>query len=259
MARDDLLVSKQKLRSGPLLYEPTNEQGVVAIFAAVCEEKLGIRIEVIRTGYPDCIGVKRGKRIKIEFEFESSRFNHPVKGCDRIVCWVDNASSDAYWRKRLQVDELRPLFPELGSNVWIQPYKPKNAERLMAGGKVFDDWTVPSRARKGDLLLIYRSGKAAAITGVMELATDAEFDEEHDWGSGFSARLRKVFVLPNSVPRHALRKTQATSKISFVRSPTPLGQNVLDHWPALLRVMLDHNPRAGLRKAVDRFQIGSRH
>jgi len=55
-------------------------------------EELGFIIENVRTQYPDCeakrrVGENSFQRIRIEFEYLSSRFNHPEDGCDLIVCW----------------------------------------------------------------------------------------------------------------------------------------------------------------------------
>lgn len=77
-----------------LVYAPTNEQGVVFLFGKIAHE-FGIYIELIRTGYPDCvakryIGKAMWEDMKIEFEFKSSDFvrhNHKVEDVDMIVCW----------------------------------------------------------------------------------------------------------------------------------------------------------------------------
>ena len=74
-----------------MLHEPTNEQGVVLLFGMMAEE-LGFIIENVRTQYPDCeakrrVGKDSWQRIRIEFEYLSSRFNHPEDGCDLIICW----------------------------------------------------------------------------------------------------------------------------------------------------------------------------
>ena len=77
-----------------LVYAPINEQGVVFLFGKIAHE-FGIYIELIRTGYPDCvakryIGKEMWEDIKIEFEFKSSDFvrhNHKAENVDMIVCW----------------------------------------------------------------------------------------------------------------------------------------------------------------------------
>jgi len=55
-----------------LVYAPTNEQGVVFLFGKVAHE-FGMYVELIRTGYPDCIakryiGKDRWEDVKIEFD-----------------------------------------------------------------------------------------------------------------------------------------------------------------------------------------------
>ncbi|MGH7244743.1 MAG: hypothetical protein ACREJD_15120 [Phycisphaerales bacterium] len=69
---------------------PVNEQGVVLLFGQMAEE-LGFRVERVGTRYPDCVGWRLvngiWKRVRIEFEFLSSRFDHDPSGCDLVVCW----------------------------------------------------------------------------------------------------------------------------------------------------------------------------
>jgi hypothetical protein len=77
-----------------LRHEPVNEQGVVFLFGMVAKE-LGYMVEAVQVGYPDCeakrqIGPGKWQRVRIEFEFESNRFNHDPGGCDLIVCWRHN-------------------------------------------------------------------------------------------------------------------------------------------------------------------------
>lgn len=248
--------SRRTLESGPLLYEPTNEQGVVALFSWLCEDEYGLRMEEVRTGYPDCIAKGSRGRVRIEFEFESSRFNHAdLKQCDWLVCWIDNDKPDARWRKgphRLACKELRPLFPELGRKAWIQPYKAHRVRRF-SEAKLFDEWTVPSQARKGDILLVYRSGRDAAFTHIMELRSNAEYAGKHRWGRGFQADLRKLLELPHPVSRQEALRVPALKDVSFLKNPTPLGQSAEDSWEPLTDLMLKKNPKAGIRKALKGF------
>jgi hypothetical protein len=80
-----------------LRHEPVNELGVVLLFGMLAKE-LGYVVESMQAGFPDCeakrqIGPKRWQRVQIEFEFESRNFlahNHPLTGCDVIVCWHHN-------------------------------------------------------------------------------------------------------------------------------------------------------------------------
>lgn len=82
-----------------LAHAPINEQGVVFLFALVCE-KLGFRVEAVQQPCPDCIakrkietrkGIEVWKSVRIEFEFRSYSFklhNHDPNACDLIVCWI---------------------------------------------------------------------------------------------------------------------------------------------------------------------------
>lgn len=77
-----------------LVFAPTNEQGVVFLFGKIAHE-FGMYVELVRTGYPDCIakryiGKNRWEDIKVEFEFRSSDFikhQHNPNEVDMLVCW----------------------------------------------------------------------------------------------------------------------------------------------------------------------------
>jgi hypothetical protein len=115
---------RRRSRSGPPLgfrgqvFAPTNEQGVVLLFATVFQD-LGFVIEEIRTGYPDCEARRRvdgrddlWEHVTIEFEFRSSGFRrggHDAEACDLVVCWIDD------WREcPVEVLELRTAIQALG-------------------------------------------------------------------------------------------------------------------------------------------------
>jgi len=90
---------------------PTNEQGVVMLFGMMARE-LGFEIELVRTGYPDCEAKREGadgkwRRVRIEFEFVTSRFRHDPAGCDLIVCWEDDSK-----KKEVEVLELKKVMEE---------------------------------------------------------------------------------------------------------------------------------------------------
>lgn len=101
-----------------LVYAPINEQGVVFLFGKIAHE-FGMYVELIRTGYPDCIakryiGRDRWEEIKIEFEFKSSDFHKhkhtPPEATDMIVCWEHD------WQdcpKSIEVLELKNEITKL--------------------------------------------------------------------------------------------------------------------------------------------------
>ena len=79
-----------------MLHAPTNEAGVVALFAMIARD-LGFYIQAIGTEFPDCI-VRRDngsswEELAVEFEFHSNNFRdhgHDPAQCDLVVCWKDN-------------------------------------------------------------------------------------------------------------------------------------------------------------------------
>ena len=96
-AGTDAAVFGEPIVGYDLLHAPVNEQGVVMLFGMMAK-KLGFQIEIVRTGYPDCEAKRKcedGKwrRVRIEFEYETSRFDHDPSGCDLVVCWEHNAKN----------------------------------------------------------------------------------------------------------------------------------------------------------------------
>lgn len=94
---------------------PVNEGGVILLFGMLAAE-LGLLIEAVQPGFPDCEAKYRGedgkwRRLRIEFEYESRNFKihgHKAEDCDVIVCWKHN------WEEcPLQVIELSSAVKEL--------------------------------------------------------------------------------------------------------------------------------------------------
>ena len=96
--------------------EPTTEAGVMMLFAAVAGE-LGFAIECVQPGFPDCLAMRRVGRgrwhlVRIEFELRARNFarhRHDARGCDLLVCWIDD------WGKQcpVKVLELRSVVRRL--------------------------------------------------------------------------------------------------------------------------------------------------
>ncbi|HET9839327.1 MAG TPA: hypothetical protein VFR84_13935 [Candidatus Angelobacter sp.] len=80
-----------------MLHLPTNESGVMFLFASMALE-LGFMATIVRTGFPDCealreVSPNRLQRERIEFEYLAKNFlkhRHRLDGCDIIVCWINN-------------------------------------------------------------------------------------------------------------------------------------------------------------------------
>jgi len=94
---------------------PVNENGVILLFGMLAA-KLGLLIEAVQPGFPDCEAKYRAddgkwRRLRIEFEYESRNFlvhGHNADDCDVIVCWRHN------WKEcPLHVIELSTAVKEL--------------------------------------------------------------------------------------------------------------------------------------------------
>lgn len=113
-----------------MTYAPVNEQGVVFLFSKINDD-LGIKIESIQNAFPDAIGIDYrhgrdvGIRKRIEFEFRSSNYDHPLDGCDIIVCWEHD------WKEcpdTIEVIELKSELRRLGS---VHPVFSRDIERFI--------------------------------------------------------------------------------------------------------------------------------
>ena len=100
-----------------LQHAPINEQGVIFLFGMVCLE-LGVIVEAVQSGFPDCEAKRRidskkdhWERVRIEFEYRSSNFRehgHNSTKCDLIVCWEHD------WKDcPIEVIELKKVLSEL--------------------------------------------------------------------------------------------------------------------------------------------------
>ena len=113
-----------------LVYSPINEQGVVYLFGLVAED-LNIRVESVQQGYPDCTGIRylgtgKWERVRIEFEYRCSNFDHEPEGCDIIVCWEDDLSeSEKKKLKGVEIIELKTMIntPEIPNRELKDPDK----------------------------------------------------------------------------------------------------------------------------------------
>lgn len=239
------------MNGAPLSREPENELGVVFVFATIAP-KLGVRVEQIRAGFPDCIAYIRTrtgeKRIRIEFEYRSSAFKqhgHSSRACDWIVCWIHDWPSCP---KSLRVVELRRYFG-LGFNVWITCVGKDYKTEMRAARRTH--WSVPSGAHKGDLVLYYFSAPESAIKFVYRLAEDAR-RVKAGWkpGTDDMATITRVCELKSPVRLTDMRRHPGLRGCGFVRCQRGR-PNVTAYWPDLYALILDRNP--SLRKTLARY------
>jgi len=235
-------VALSRLRdSAPLEYAPNNEQGVIFLFSQVARKKYGLRIERIQAGYPDCIAIRQGKRIRIEFEYRSRNFvqhKHDPKKCDWIVCWIHDWPAAP---KHLRVIELRTDFGH-GFNVWFQPVSGDYGEHL-SRSKSAACWTVPSQAMVGDLLLYYRTAPQSYVADIFKLSSPVRREKwkpstRKDWMGG----IRRVCTLKTPLHFSEMKTHPTLRHAGFVRGGMQGRYRASDHWPELFRMIVGRNP-----------------
>lgn len=119
-----------------LVWAPVNEQGVVFLFGMIARE-LGMYVELVRPGYPDCIakryiGKGRWEEVRIEFEYRSSNFKHDLSECDMIVCWEHDWDKCP---KSIEVIELKEGIKRLENFPLAPPDKPTTWGRMYVHNK----------------------------------------------------------------------------------------------------------------------------
>jgi hypothetical protein len=100
-----------------LRHAPTNKLGVVFLFGMLSEH-LGIEVESIQSGFPDCDGKRllpdgAFERIRIVIEFRSTEFyyhKHNPNRCDVLLCWEDDWSKGSH---EIEVIELKSFIKSL--------------------------------------------------------------------------------------------------------------------------------------------------
>ncbi|MDD3492271.1 MAG: hypothetical protein PHZ19_02080 [Candidatus Thermoplasmatota archaeon] len=114
-----------------LVYAPLNENGVVFLFGKVMDD-LGMYIEEIKPGFPDCVARrftgKGWERVSIEFEYKSSNFKdhrHDPDKCDIIICWEHDWDNCP-----LEVIELRDIIKDLPNPSIKRPSKEEEQYQL---------------------------------------------------------------------------------------------------------------------------------
>ena len=108
-----------------MVWAPVNEQGVVFLFGKIAHE-LGMYVEVVRPGYPDCIakryiGKGRWEEVRVEFEFKShdfERHGHDPTECDMLVCWEHDWNGCP---KHIEVIELKQEIRKLENFPLLPP------------------------------------------------------------------------------------------------------------------------------------------
>lgn len=233
------------LKGAPLQYAPTNELGVVFLFAHVAK-RLQFRIEEIRAAFPDCIAYRHAgeseKRVRIEFEFRSSNFKahrHDARQCDCIVCWRHDWPDVP---NRLEVIELKKYFG-VSLKVWIQAALKTQWHWLDERDQL--DWALSKRVTQGDLLLMYRAYPRCSITDVFRYTGHQLRRGNAGWRAGecYGGRIKRIGTLDSPIFLDDLRQHKVLRTASFVRrNMQGVGLLASEYWPYLYSMICERNP-----------------
>jgi hypothetical protein len=243
-------------------HAPENELGVVFLFGKVHTILGFTSIHQVKPGFPDCWAWRRltkGSQLTwIEFKFRSSGFKahlgqlnglRPQRGF--VVCWEHN------WpecEKYAEVIDLRAIA-ERGPRVWIQSTRPKYQEAMdwiPHHSKKEWTWTVSPRAKKGDLVLMWRAGTKSeahrynvpedqlqAFTNVVEVVS-APGKGKGDFIR--SARVRRIANLQHLLRWGTLKNDAVLRSSPFVRAQMQGQWDATAYWWRIHKLLLDLNP-----------------
>ena len=258
-----------------MTHAPENELGVVFLFGKV-HKRLGFTaIDEVKPGFPDCWAWRRTskgtKRTWIEFEYRSSSFKSHVVGRQLtglkpkkgfIVCWEHN------WpgcEKYAEVIDLRAIA-EQGPRVWIQSTLPQYQHEMDEIPYNFTKdwtWTVSPRAKKGDLLLLWRAGSRSkgrhwdVSTDLLQsFANIAEIvSTPRKKNSEFirAAEIRRVATLENPLRWGALRADPVLRMAPFIRAQMQGQWDVTGYWWRLHSLLVQLNTSLKKERRFQKF------
>lgn len=261
-----------------LRYAPENELGVVLLFGKLHRRLDFPEIDEIAPSFPDCWAYQNTRsgtrKVWIEFEFRSHSFKLHIKRLRSlkpkrgiVVCWEhDWLGAEKYAR----VIELKSYVGR-GKRVWIQCTNPQfqgGLDDAPKRRKAEWEWTVNPRARRGDLVLMYRSGTRwdARSHGVDEtlLQSIANIYEvtsrpqpEKRWGQ--QAYVRQLARLRQPLRLEHLRDDMHIGSASWLRAQLRGRPDVTADWWRLRHLILEMNPELQRNKIFMAASELSRH
>ena len=243
------------LDNAAMHYSPVNELGVVFLFAEIAP-KLKIRIEEIKSSFPDCIAyLKSGKGeeklIRIEFEYKSGNFKnhkHDSKQCDWIVCWEHNWPD---YPRNLKIIELKSFYGK-GLKFWIQPVIKEQYFHLDSKYKKLN-WGLSKNTTNGDVLMMYRASPFKGITDIF--VRTGEIDRgKAEWKEGicYGAEITRLCHLDSPIFFEDFKNHRILNTSSFMRKNMQGNHDVTEYWPYLYDMIIKRNTY--LEKILDRYR-----
>jgi hypothetical protein len=236
--------------------EPRNEAGVIILFTLKMKD-LGFSGIVEAQGkFLDCIARQRGKSVRIEFEYKSKSFithGHLDELGRRkctVVCWEDN------WQNPPRNISVISLSRELGLSNRIRLTHVQDKEDIQfldTMRRKTCSWSMPAGTKKGDLLLVWRSGpRQSKFQEILEALENATPKYGYlGWG-----KCRIIYHLRNPVTLQDIRNHNVLGRSPMVKSAFFMGSNkeLTPYWTWLYQLVVDRNPET--RRALRGFAPG---
>lgn len=222
-----------------MAYGPTNEQGVVFLFGRLAP-RLGFHIESVQNQFPDCVARRRGKECRIEFEFRASSYSlhrHSPRGADVIVCWDNDWDHRPRQFRHLEIIDLKKYTGAL-PRIFVVGCD-ENVRGSVVDKRNKFDWSVPTTAQVGDLILMYRTKPASEIRDLWSVA--GPFCTFDDGSRG--ASIKRVARLNKPLTYKALKSDLGTRHIGVVRKQFIGKTDITDDWPLLRAMIVQLNPK----------------
>jgi hypothetical protein len=233
-------------------YAPTSEAGVVLLFGRLAPQ-LGFCVESVQQQFPDCTAVRRGRWVRIEFEFWASDFavhGHDPRGADVIICWENDWSARPAKYRRIEIISLRDHVRAAPRQFMVSCREEETGPQLRVPRV---DWTVPAAAQRGDLVAIYRSAPISGVRDLWEITGPivryAPRNRQGRW-PGLQAGMRRLVVLKQPLTFAALSRNSLTRNLPVVRARFQGKRDITNDWGVLSQEILRLNPKA--RRALGR-------
>lgn len=227
-----------------------NEMGVVLLFGRLAST-LGFTVEVVRREYPDCVAVRGGERLAVEFEFWASDFEthrHDPRKADVVVCWEDDWSDRPKRYRHLEIISLKSYVGAQPRVFCVGCVESHSGEELKHARV---SWNVPVSAQRGDIVLIYRTAPTSAIRDLWRIEGPikryGKRNREGYW-PGLQAGLKKLCTLDRPLAFADLRSDPRTSNLPIVRKRFQGKVDLTNEWPLFVALIIERNPR--LRKLL---------
>lgn len=228
-----------------MVYAPMNELGVVFLFGRLAPQ-LGFCIESIRPQFCDCMATRRGKRLRIEFEYWASAYashRHDPKGADVVVCWEDDWAGRHPKYRHLEIVSLKKHAGAM-PKIFAVGCVDSSAEDELTPARI--EWNVPSGAQVGDLVLMYRSKPTSAICDAWVITGDFKNYEESNPGGyypGLQAKMRRIARFSRPLTYADLLNDPATRDLAIVRKRFQGKTEITDYWYPFFKLLTKKNPQ----------------